>query len=287
MFGRSYLIIAVSLFFTLTLTPCGQDMCGNRMGESSKTIANAVKAPPPQSINVARSRADQVSLVITKEPSLVEVVKTLMPSVVQIVAEVPATGSSNQLVASERVGTGIVLDEHGHILTNNHVVAGAQRITVILQNGDSFPAEVVGGEASTDVAVVRIEAHGLQPAKLGDSSGLQLGEEVIAAGYALGLQGDPTISKGVVSALGRSIQTEAQTTMLDMIQTDAAINPGNSGGPLVNTRGEVIGINTMIIESHRGVGLVIPIRNAKIIAVQLIEKRNLARSSLGISPVNP
>ena len=287
MFGRSCLIIAVSLFFTLTLNPCGQDMCGNRMGESSKTLLNTVKAPPPQSINEARPRADQVSLVITREPRpMVEVVKTLMPSVVQIVADALATGSSNQLVASQRVGTGIILDDQGHILTNNHVVAGAQRITVILQNGDSFPAEVVGGEASTDVAVVRIEAHGLQPAKLGDSSGLQLGEEVIAAGYALGLQGDPTISKGVVSALGRSIQTEAQTTMVDMIQTDAAINPGNSGGPLVNTGGEVVGINTAIIESHRGVGLAIPISDAKIVAAQLIGKRYVARSSVGIPLVN-
>ncbi len=288
MFRRSCLIIAVSLFFTLTLNPCGQDLCGNRMGESEKTLVNTVKAPPPQRVNEARPRADQVSLVITREPRpMVEVVKTLMPSVVQIVADALATGSSNQLVASQRVGTGIILDDQGHILTNNHVIAGAQSITVILQNGDSFPAELVGGESSTDVAVIRIEEHGLQPAKLGDSSGLQLGEEVIAAGYALGLQGDPTISKGVVSALGRSIQTEAQTTMVDMIQTDAAINPGNSGGPLVNTRGEVIGINTMIIESHLGVGLAIPISDAKMVAAQLIEKRYLAWNSLGISPVNP
>ncbi len=134
------------------------------------------------------------------------------------------------------------------------------------------------------MAVIRIEKHGLQPAKLGDSSGLQLGEEVIAAGYALGLTGDPTISKGVVSALGRPVQTAAQTTMVDMIQTDAAINPGNSGGPLVNTRGEVIGLNTMIIESHRGVGLAIPIGDAIIIAAKLIEEGYVARSSPGIYP---
>ena len=276
MFGRSHLIIAVSLIFTLTLNACGQDMSGNRMGESSKTLTNTVKAPPPQRINETRPRADQVALVITQERlPTVELVKTLMPSVVQIVAEALAT---------ERIGTGIILDQQGHILTNNHVIAGAQRITVILQNGDSFPAEVVGGESSTGVAVIRIEKHGLQPAKLGDSSGLQLGEEVIAAGYALGFTGDPTISKGVVSALGRPIQTAAQTTMVDMIQTDAAINPGNSGGPLVNTRGEVIGINTMIMENHRGVGLAIPISDAKIIVAQLIEERYVARSSPGISP---
>ena len=273
------MIIAVSLIFTLTLNACGQDMSGNRMGESSKTLTNTVKAPTPQRINETRPRADQVALVITQERRpTVELVKTLMPSVVQIVAEALAT---------ERIGTGIILDQQGHILTNNHVIAEAQRITVILQNGDSFPAEVVGGESSTDVAVIRIEKQGLQPAKLGDSSGLQLGEEVIAAGYALGLTGDPTISKGVVSALGRPIQTAARTTMVDMIQTDAAINPGNSGGPLVNTRGEVIGLNTMIIENHRGVGLAIPISDAKIIAAQLIERRYLARRSLGISPVNP
>ncbi len=107
---------------------------------------------------------------------------------------------------------------------------------------------------------------------------------MIAAGYALGLTGDPTISKGVVSALGRPIQTAAQTTMVDMIQTDAAINPGNSGGPLVNTKGEVIGLNTMIIENHRGVSLAIPISDAKIVVAQLIEERYVARSSPGNSP---
>ena len=276
MFGRSHLIIAVSLFFTLTLNACGQDMSGNRMAESSKPLANTVKAPPPQRINETGPRADQVALVITQERRpTVELVKTLMPSVVQIVAEALAT---------ERVGTGIILDQQGHILTNNHVIAGAQQITVILNNGVSFPAQVVGGDATTDTAVIRIEAAGLQPVALGLSSSLEVGHEVIAIGHALGFHGEPSVSKGVVSALGRPIQSNAQTTMVDMIQTDAAINPGNSGGPLVNTKGEVIGIITGIIESHRGVGLAIPISDAKIIVAQLIEERYVARSSPGISP---
>ena len=214
----------------------------------------------------------------------IDLVKTLTPSVVQVITETLAMGAINQPGPSVGVGTGVILDLQGNILTNNHVIAGAQRITVTLSNGDSYPAQLIGGDATTDTAVIRIEATGLQPAKLGRSSELQVGEEVIGIGHALGLPGGPTVSKGVVSALGRSIATGPQTTIVDLIQTDAAINPGNSGGPLANSRAEVIGINTAIIEGSRGIGFAINIDDAQIVIAQLMERGYVNRGSLGISP---
>ena len=218
----------------------------------------------------------------------VEVVKILRPSVVHIATQVLAMGMFNQPVPLEGVGTGVVLDKVGHILTNNHVVQGAEQVVVTLNTGESFFATAVGFDLSTDTAVIKIEAEGLQPAKLGDASTTEVGEDVIAIGHALGLPGGPTVSKGVVSALGRSIESDpqTQTTIVDLIQTDASINPGNSGGPLVNDRAEVIGINTAIIQESRGIGFAINIDDAKEVAIQLIENGFVQRGFLGITPIN-
>ena len=194
-------------------------------------------------------------------------------------------GMFNQPAPTTGVGTGVILDDRGHILTNNHVVSGARTITVTLSNGDTFPASVVGGDLNTDLAIIRVNAGGLQPAKLGNSSKLEVGEDVIAIGPALGLPGGPTVSKGVVSALGRSIDTDPVNTIVDLVQTDASINPGNSGGALANDRAEVIGINTAIIEGGRGIGFAININDAKIVASQLIERGFVVRGFLGITPV--
>ncbi len=219
--------------------------------------------------------------------STVQVVKILTPSVVQILTEIPSMQDFNQPTPPGMgVGTGVILDTKGNILTNNHVIAGAQRITVTLSNGDTYPAELVGGDVTTDLAVVRIRADGLIPARLGNSSELQVGEDVIAIGHALGLPGDPTVSKGVVSALSRTLLTGPQSTMVDLIQTDASINPGNSGGPLLNTRAEVIGINTAGFQGSQGIGFAINIDDAKVIVAQLLDNGNVKRGALGISPGN-
>jgi S1-C subfamily serine protease len=216
----------------------------------------------------------------------VEVVKLLTPSTVQIVTEVAGMAFSSSPTPPTGVGTGVVLDLEGHILTNNHVVDSAQKITVTLSNGESYPATVVGRDQITDLAVIHISAEGLMPARLGVSADLEVGQDVIAIGHALGLIGGPTVSKGVVSALGRTINTDAQTTMVDLIQTDASINPGNSGGPLANDRAEVIGINTAIIQEGRGIGFAINIDDAKEVAMQLLERGYVSRGFLGIRPVN-
>ena len=253
-----------------------------------EAIALAEPEPlPAVELNGAGPEADQVSMTPADDYlSTVDVVKLLSPSVVQIVTESLSMGVFNQPSPRSGVGTGEILDEEGHILTNNHVIDGAQSITVTLSTGESYPAEVIGGDPLTDIAIIRIEAEGLRPVKLGLSSELQVGQDVIAIGHALGLDGGPTVSKGVVSALGRSLDTDQQSTIVDLIQTDASINPGNSGGPLVNARGEVIGINTAIIQGSQGIGFAINIDDAKVVAEQLMDRGYVQRGFLGITPFN-
>jgi len=275
MFRSMSPLIAVSVALGVILSACG--------GGSPEVVASPI---PPSDLDGERTpTADRVSLRVgAQDLTTVEVVKILTPSVVQVITEIVAMGDFNQPGPGTGIGTGVILDEQGNILTNNHVIADARRISVTLSNGETLAAVLVGGDADTDTAVIRIEAAGLQPAKLGNSSDLQVGEDVIAIGHALGLAGGPTVSKGVVSALGRSIDSGPQTTMVDLIQTDAAINPGNSGGPLMNARAEVIGINTAIIEGSRGIGFAINIDQAKIIVTQLLDRGYVERGGMGIAP---
>jgi serine protease Do len=191
------------------------------------------------------------------------------------------------------LGSGFVIDRDGHILTNRHVIEGAEQIQVTLANGRTYPAKVVGKDARTDVAVVRIEPkESLTVVSLGDSDQTEVGEWVMAIGNPFGLWqngtvGGPSVTVGVVSYKGRGINLGQEGTSVDMIQTDAAINPGNSGGPLVNTRGEVIGINTLIITqgspASSGVGFAVPINVAKEILPQLQQKGKVTRGWLGVS----
>ena len=216
----------------------------------------------------------------------VEAVRALGPSVVQISADTAAISLYNQIIPQTGVGSGIIIDKSGNILTNNHVVEGADLVTVTLNDGRSYPATLVGSDNITDLAVIKISAAKLVPAKIGRSADLQVGEDVIAVGHALGLKGGPTVSKGVVSALERTIQTDAQRAMVDLIQTDASINPGNSGGPLANSKGEVIGINTAIIDDSNGIGFAINIDDAHVVVDQILASGIVLRGFLGITPFN-
>ena len=217
----------------------------------------------------------------------VDIVGQLTPSVVQIqTGAAPAISTSGQSSQGIGVATGIIVSEDGYVLTNNHVVSGAETILVTLQSGQGYQGRLVGGDYNPDVAVLKIDAAGLQPARTGNSADLRVGEEVIAIGHALALTGGPTVSRGVISALGRSIDAGLQDTFVDLIQTDASINPGNSGGPLVNRFGEVIGVNTAAIQGGQGIGFAINIDDALAVSQQLIEKGFVERGFLGISPVN-
>lgn len=220
-----------------------------------------------------------------------ELVKELRPSVVHVLSEAATLDVFGQLTPTEGVGTGFIIDEEGHIVTNNHVITvdgdqPAQTITITLDDGRQFQGSIVGRDAPTDLAVLQIDAGDLTPAALGSSEALQVGDDVLAIGNALDLPGGPTVTRGVVSAKGRLIQGEGGITIPDAIQTDASINPGNSGGPLVNSGGEVVGITTAVIRGQaEGIGLAISIDSARPIVEELIDKGRVDRGFLGVTIV--
>lgn len=181
-------------------------------------------------------------------------------------------------------GSGFIISANGQILTNAHVIDGADEVTVTLKDGRTLQGKVLGTDPVTDVAVVKIEAEDLPTIRLGDSDKLEVGQWAIAIGNPLGL--DNTVTTGIVSAMGRSSsQVGVGDKRIDFIQTDAAINPGNSGGPLLNDRGEVIGVNTAIIQNAQGIGFAIPINKAQQIAQQLIANGKVEHGYLGIQMV--
>ncbi|HVM41674.1 MAG TPA: trypsin-like peptidase domain-containing protein [Acidimicrobiia bacterium] len=188
-------------------------------------------------------------------------------------------------VPSEGAGTGFIISPDGVIVTNNHVIEGAQAIQVVVPGGETLEAVVLGRDPEHDVAVIKVEGDDLPTASLGDSSILEVGDDVIAIGNALALAGGPTVTKGIVSALDRTLAADGGVQLSDMIQTDAAINPGNSGGPLVNERGEVIGINTAIIAGAENLGFAMAIDAVKPIIDDLREGRVVTRPFLGVQTI--
>ena len=213
----------------------------------------------------------------------------------RIVAAVDAIGPSVASVESLKVGrwrgpspfatpgqaTAIVWERSGYLLTNQHVVDGATALRVHLADGRELPGEVVGGDAVTDVALVKVDGVEIPPARLGDSDKLRVGQVVLAVGHALGLPGGPTVSAGVVSALGRPL-LGSDFIFEGLVQTDAAINPGNSGGPLLDLSGSVIGINTAMMPYAQGVGFAIPIHAAQRITDELRRRGRVIRPWVGV-----
>jgi S1-C subfamily serine protease len=220
-------------------------------------------------------------------PGITDVVELVKPAVASIIVGTVGYNIFLQPVPEEKAGSGVIIDDRGYIVTNNHVVEGAESITVTIPDGRSFDATIVSTDPLTDLAVIKIEGDNLPTASFGDSSKLEVGEWVVAIGNALDLPGGPTVTVGVISALGRTIQEQNGVTLYDVIQTDAAINPGNSGGPLVNLQGEVVGINTAKITAVEvsGVGFAISSSTAKSVAQELIEKGYVTRPYLGISVI--
>ena len=180
----------------------------------------------------------------------------------------------------EGAGSGIVVRSDGHIVTNYHVISGAQTIQAHLPSGKTYDASVVGVDDVTDLAVVKIDAQGLPTATLGGHEDLRVGDWVIAIGNALALEGGPTVTLGIVSGLERTMRTGGQA-YYNLIQTDAAINVGNSGGPLVNLRGEVVGINQAILREAHGVGFAINTSDARPVIESLIEDGRVVRPKIG------
>ena len=262
-------------------------------------------------VMMAPAWSDASRLVSEKNWSkgFVEVAKKVQPSVVSIRSERTVTGSPGQGFGEDFFkgtpfedffkqhggppakrkqmgeGSGVIVDGKGYILTNYHVVTGADKITIRLFDGNELKGTVQGTDPKTDLAVVHVEAKELPVATLGDSDKLQVGEWAIAIGSPFGLE--ETVTVGVISAKGR--RGLGTGTYEDFIQTDASINPGNSGGPLVNIDGEVIGINAMIIQPGQGIGFAIPINLAKTIMMELINQGKVVRPwvGIGLQDLNP
>jgi S1-C subfamily serine protease len=219
-----------------------------------------------------------------EEQNNIAVYKRVLPSVVNITSKTLVFNFFYGAVPQEGQGSGFVLDRSGHVLTNFHVVEGANRgIKVMLSNKKTYDAKVIGTDRVHDLALLQIDAPNLQPVTLADSTELSVGQKVYAIGNPFGLSG--TMTRGIISSI-RSIRGSEGAPIEDAIQTDAAINPGNSGGPLLNSRGEVIGINTMIAsngaEQSSGIGFAIPINTAKAVLADLNKFGRVRRPSLGI-----
>jgi S1-C subfamily serine protease len=226
----------------------------------------------------------------SEEQQNIAVYRKALPSVVNITSTAVAFDFFNRPVPQQGQGSGFILDKEGHILTNNHVIDNAQRVEVTLADKHKYKATVVGVDKQHDLALLTITAPNLVPATLSESSGLVVGQRVYAIGNPFGLSG--TMTRGMISAI-RSIGVQSGSPIEDAIQTDAAINPGNSGGPLLNSRGEVIGITTLIAsngsDQSAGIGFAIPINTAKAVLDDFAKYGRVRRPSLDIVtlPIGP
>ena len=218
---------------------------------------------------------------IDESSATIDVAAKVSPAVVKITVSGTTTGDTG-VIPETGVGSGVIYDSNGWILTNHHVVEGSDKLVVELKDGRTFDGKVYGIDTLTDLAIVKIDATGLPVAALGNSEALKVGQLVIAIGSPLGTYSN-SVTSGIVSAKGRSISTDGKTTINNLIQTDAAINPGNSGGPLLDADGAVVGINTAIATNSNGIGFAIPIDIARPIMVQAVAGQPLSRPYLGIS----
>lgn len=212
------------------------------------------------------------------------VTEKAMPSVVGITTTVMSSNNMFSIpTESEGVGTGIVVDSNGYILTNSHVISDgeAKKVNVLFNDGSSIDGNVVWYDSQLDLAVVKVNKTGLTPAELGDSDKVSIGDISIAIGNPLGLELQRTVTQGIISGLDRTIKTES-ATMTGLIQTDASINSGNSGGPLLNEKGQVIGINTAKTSEGESLGFAIPINQAKEIIESVIKNGSYEKVTLGI-----
>ena len=232
-----------------------------------------------------RVRSDDTTQSVSpKQMTIPAVVASVRPSVVSILTR-GVSPAPFQHPSPSGSGSGLIIDEKGYILTNNHLVEGTKSLVVGLPSGRLTPGRVVGRDFLLDLALIKIEAKDLVAARLGQSSTLEIGETVVAIGNPFALKGGSTVTVGVVSALDRSILAPNGETLYDLIQTDAAINPGNSGGPLVDLSGRVVGINVAIAPSAQAISYAISIDAAYAKIQSMLVRGSVLRPELGFTPV--
>jgi serine protease Do len=281
---KFYRFLACSLMLLVTVTACKKKEEPYFYESNRKGTADAPVKEVPK--DILSTQQAFTNLVKTVTPSVVNISTVSKKKLVQPFFELsPFFGDffgkqQPQYRRETSLGSGFIINKDGYILTNDHVVKDAESVQVKLSNDKVYTGKVVGEDAKTDLAVIKIDSReSLPTAVLGDSDKLQVGQWAIAIGNPFGL--DRTVTVGVISATGRS--NMGIETYEDFIQTDASINPGNSGGPLLNVYGEVIGINTAIVASGQGIGFAIPINMAKQVVGQLIRKGSVSRGWLGVS----
>src|SRR5579884_2350596 len=267
------ILLAATFFYFTTYRPNSWQTIGWFGRPHKVEIIEAAGSPPLDS----------------EEQNNISVYRKNIGSVVNVTSKAVAFDFFYGLVPQEGQGSGFIIDHDGHILTNYHVIADARQLEVTLHNRKKYRASVVGTDRSHDLAIIQIKAPDLSPMVLGDSRNLQVGQKVYAIGNPFGLSG--TLTSGIVSSI-RSVQEPDSVRIDDAIQTDAAINPGNSGGPLLNSHGEVIGINTMIasnVGQNAGIGFAIPINTAKAVLNDLLTLGRVRRPALGVRtlPIDP
>ena len=291
----NYALLSCIILLAVLLGVVGGGVAGGVMGYYA--AQNAVPAARTVAVtNIASNPTSQLvapvttNITLKEDSAVIDAVRKVKPAVVTVVNQMsPRRGLFGGSVSQTASGSGVIIDAKGYIVTNNHVVDGAQSLLVILSDGTKLNAKLIGTDSIADLAVVKVDGNMPAPAPLGDSGALQPGQTAIAIGSPLGdFRG--TVTMGVISALNRQIGS-----MQGLIQTDAAINNGNSGGPLINSLGQVVGINTLVVRSTNdgnvaeGLGFAIPSNLVREITSQLIAKGKVERAYLGISysPVDP
>lgn len=238
-------------------------------------VVDEPTGPPPRleaTVPPTSVPAEALATIDVEEALIASIYERVGPAVVHITSRVTTLNFFFGAVPSEGTGSGFIFDREGHIVTNYHVIEGADSIVVKLSDESTAPAEVVGVDPPNDLALLRIDASTELPApvELGNSDELRVGQRAIAIGNPFGL--DRTLTAGVISALGRPLQTGEDSFIYDVVQTDAAINPGNSGGPLLDSQGRLIGVNTAIRQGAEGIGFAVPVETVKRIIPTLIEQ---------------
>ena len=260
--------------------------------QTPATLPAAVDVVPAAQ-NVPGTTPQTQVVQLQQNSAIVDAVKKVNPAVVTIVSTLttqrPPSIFGPRTAPGQAIGTGVVIDPKGYIITNNHVIDGAQKIEILFESGDKVTATLVGADPFSDLAVLQVTGKTMPAvAQLGDSRALQVGEPVIAIGSALGDYQD-TITVGVVSALNRKVDANQGSSLEGLIQTDAAINNGNSGGPLINAAGQVIGINTLVVRSDangdvaEGLGFAIPSATVQQVSAELIAQGKVVRPFMGVS----